>query len=67
MIHYALATVATAHQVDRLLAELYIYIYTQTFALRDGWWLLSRGSSAVGTVAMAGISGISLNGTVYLP
>jgi hypothetical protein len=65
MIHFVLATVATAHQVDRLLA-LYS-IYTQTFALQNGWWLLSRGSSAVGTVAMAGISGISLNRTVYLP
>jgi hypothetical protein len=64
MIHSVLATVATARQVDRLLA---LYRYTQTFVLQNGWWLLSRGTSAVGTVAMAGISGISLNRTVYLP
>ena len=33
-----LTTMATAHQVHGLLA---LYIYTQTFALQNGCWILS--------------------------
>jgi hypothetical protein len=60
----ALATVATAHQVDRLLAIVYIYSDMCPAKMEGGYSLVHP---RFGTVAMAGISGICLNRTVYLP